>query len=143
MPFTPSILIIDDGDEFRTLMREWLEEAGYNILEAPDGEKGLQLYRANPVPLAIVDIIMPQKEGIETIFELRNDFPDVKIIAISGGGQLGPDSYLNLALAAGADRSLRKPFDGKTLLAAVNMLNLTPAKDMIHPPCSPEARPRC
>lgn len=122
MSLNTAILIIDDCEEFRAMLREWLEKGNYQVVEAADGEKGLLLYRAHPVPLVIVDIIMPKKEGIETILELRRDFPEVKIIAISGGGRLAPESYLNFALAAGAHRTLKKPFDENTILTMVKEL---------------------
>jgi CheY-like chemotaxis protein len=84
------ILIIDDDNQFRAMLREMLERTGYEFLEASDGKEGLKLYRENPT-----DLIMPEKEGIETIIELRRDFPDVKIIAISGGGQIDAEQYLS------------------------------------------------
>ena len=87
------ILIIDDDDQIRRVLRKTLERDGYDVADAPNGKEGIRLYRENPADLVITDIIMPEKEGIETIRELRRDFPEVKIIAISGGGRIGPDSY--------------------------------------------------
>jgi len=113
------ILIIDDEDQFRKMLRQMLERAGYEVREAADGEKGLQLFRQQPADLVITDIFMPEKEGIETIFELRRDFPDVKIIAISGGGRIGGLQSLKHAEGAGAERTLIKPFERRELLQAI------------------------
>jgi CheY-like chemotaxis protein len=99
-----------------------LEGAGYEVAEAPDGTQGIRLYRQQPCDLVITDIIMPEKEGLETIRELRRDFPDVKILAISGGGRIRPDEYLPLAKKFGAHRTLAKPFEQKELLEAVQEL---------------------
>ena len=118
-PARKSILVIDDEESIRLLLRTLLEFEGYMVLEASDGIKGQRLYRNNPTDLVITDLIMPEKEGIETIRDLRREFPDIKIIAISGGGRIGPESYLKMARGLGALRTLRKPFDRKSLLDAV------------------------
>src|SRR5210317_1834310 len=107
----PNILIIDDDNQFRTMLRKMVERNGYEVIEASDGKEGIKLYRKNPTDLIITDLIMPEKDGIETIQELRKDFPDVKIIAISGGGRLGPHDYLHLAKMLGAQRTLTKPIE--------------------------------
>jgi len=99
-----------------------LEDAGYEVEEAADGNIGLQINRENPADLIITDLIMPEKEGIETILELKKDFSDTKIIAISGDSILDPDSYLSVAEQIGAKRSFSKPIDMKELLAAVEEL---------------------
>jgi len=92
------------------------------VLEAADGIEGLEIYRQEPTDLVITDLIMPEKEGIETIIELKRDFPEVKIIAMSGGGRIEPESYLNIAQKLGALQTLTKPFDRKELLEAVHNL---------------------
>jgi len=116
------ILVIDDDDHVRKLVRDILERAGYVAIDAPNGEIGMRLYRMQPVDLIITDIFMPEKEGLETIRELLRDFPDAKIIAISGGGMTGALSYLSLAKSFGALRTLAKPFNRRELLAAVGEL---------------------
>jgi len=116
------ILIIEDEDVVRQMLRDMLERAGHQVVEAPDGEKGIQLYRAEPTDLIITDIIMPKKEGVETIMELREEFPDVKVIAVSGGGRIGPTDYLEIAKRIGAARTFKKPFDRRELLKAVSEL---------------------
>ena len=104
------ILIIDDDALVRRVLRDWLEPHGHEIIEAENGNIGLKLYKQNPADLVITDIVMPDKEGIETIRELRRDFPNAKIIAVSGGGQLMPGSTcLTLAEGLGVQRTLAKP----------------------------------
>ena len=94
----------------------------YEVVAAADGNKGLRLYREDPTDLVVTDIIMPEKEGIETIIDLRREFPEVKIIAMSGGGHGKPDSYLHMAKGLGAQRTLTKPFGKKELLEAIGAL---------------------
>jgi CheY-like chemotaxis protein len=116
------ILIIDDDDQFRTMLRQLIERNGHEVEEASGGKEGIQLYRENPTDLIITDLIMPGKDGIETIQELKKEFPDIKIIAISGGGRLGPQDYLHLAKMLGARRTLTKPIDLPELLKAIDEL---------------------
>ena len=114
-----TILVIDDDESIRILLRTVLELEGYLVLEASDGVAGQQEYGKNPTDLVIMDLIMPGKEGIETIRDLRREFPDVKIIAVSGGGRIGAESYLKMAKGLGALRTLRKPFDRESLVKTV------------------------
>ena len=116
------ILVIDDDIQVRQVLREILERAGYDVVDAPDGKEGIRLYRDNPTDLIITDIIMPEKEGIETILELKRDFPDVKIIAISGGGHCNPEGYLEAATKFGVAHTFTKPLDRKELLEAIQGL---------------------
>ena len=116
------ILIIDDDEQIRKTLRATLEREGHNVVEAPDGYHGVQLFRRKGADLVITDIVMPNKEGLETIRELREDCPDVKIVAISGGGVIEPRFYLYLAQKSGAVRTLAKPFNRSELLAAVDDL---------------------
>jgi CheY-like chemotaxis protein len=99
-----------------------LEDEGYDVLEAPNGKEGIELFKEERADLIICDLIMPEKEGIETIMELRRDFPEVKIIAMSGGGRGGADQYLSSAKSLGANAALIKPFERETLLAVVSEL---------------------
>jgi CheY-like chemotaxis protein len=118
------ILIVDDDLQARAMLRQMLELNGYDIVEAVNGNDAIKIYQNNPTDLIITDLIMPEKEGIETIRELRRDFPDVKIIAISGGGRIGPDAYLTLAKKLGASYTLEKPFRQKEILdAIINIMN--------------------
>jgi len=108
------ILIIDDEERIRALLRELFEDAGYDVVEAPDGVAGLCAYRAQGADVVIMDMIMPQWSGLETIRKLREDFPQAKIIAISGRVDL-----LALAQTSGAIRTLQKPFAPAAVLHAV------------------------
>jgi len=116
------ILIIDDEVQIREVLRTVLERVGYTVSEAGDGVEGLRVYAKGGIDLVVTDIIMPQKGGIDTIMDLRRDFPEVKIIAISGGGMCGEVSYLDMAIGVGADRAIGKPFVLDDFLAAVEEL---------------------
>jgi CheY-like chemotaxis protein len=118
----PKILIIDDEEQIRLVFKEMLGRFGYEVLEATNGEEGLALQREKTADLVITDIIMPDKEGLETIRELRREFPEVKIIAISGGGQIGSDQYLNVAKQFGAMCTLQKPVGLEQLRQEVHRL---------------------
>jgi len=123
-----SILVIDDDQDVRTCVRNILEHSGYSVLEAENGSVGIGIFRNNPVDLIIVDLFMPEKEGIETIIELRKGYPDQKILAISGGiPGYGPDHFLHIATKLGADGTLDKPFNMQQLLAKVETLLDPPA----------------
>ncbi len=117
-----SILIIDDDAQFRAMLRQMLSRAGYEVLEASNGKEGMRTYRDKPTDLVITDLIMPEKEGIETITELRREFPDVGIIAISGGGKMGPEDYLLGAKLLGAQRILTKPLEKEEILEVIKEL---------------------
>ncbi len=117
------ILIIDDDETLRTMVRRMLESAGYqDIEEAADGNIGLKLIQNNTFDLIITDIIMPNKEGIELIMELDQKRPRIKIIAMSGGGKIGAESYLEMAKHLGANRTIAKPFNQSDLLSVVKEL---------------------
>jgi len=116
------ILVIEDVDEVRWMIRRTLEAQGYEVVEASGGIEGVELFREKPTDLIVTDILMPDKEGIEIIRELSSEFPDVKIIAISGGGKMGPYDYLELAKKFGASRTLAKPFGVKELIKIVQEL---------------------
>ncbi|GJL62996.1 MAG: response regulator [Nitrospirales bacterium] len=119
----PSILVIDDDQQVCGVLREAFEVAGYQVNIAGDGHEGTAQYRAAPSDLVILDMLMPGKEGFETIRELRRDFPSIKIIAISGGGEHLHVNLLDLAKQVGANHTLKKPFKMQELLElAASML---------------------
>lgn len=113
------ILIIDDETQIRSMLRLMLERVGYEVIEAADGMEGIRQYRDNPADLIITDLIMPNKDGIGMIIELKKEFPQVKIIAMSGGGVNRPEGYLDGAKKLGATRTLTKPIDRDEMLNAV------------------------
>ncbi|MCK5685925.1 response regulator [bacterium] len=113
------ILIIDDERQVRVILKKMLGDKEFDITTASDGNEGMILFNENPFDLVITDIIMPEKEGIEVINELRANYPDVPIIAISGGGQNAPGHYLEVAKILGANAIFEKPIERKKILNAV------------------------
>ena len=117
-----SILLVDDDDQFRTMLAEVLTVAGYDVREASDGNQGTRLYESWPADLLITDLVMPDKEGLEMILEMKRMHSGVKIIAISGGGRHGSEDYLKIAMAFGAERVLAKPFSHWEILEAIKQV---------------------
>jgi CheY-like chemotaxis protein len=113
------ILIIDDEAQIRSMIRLILERDGYAVTEAPDGVEGIRHFREAPADLIITDLIMPNKDGIGMIIELKKEFPAVRIIAMSGGGLNRPEGYLRGAQKLGAAYTLSKPINRHELLRAV------------------------
>ena len=116
------VLVVEDDPQVRMMLRMMLERAGYEIGEACDGKEAIRSQRDDPADLIITDIIMPETEGLETIMEVRREWPSVPIIAISGGGTEPPEKYLKLAKGLGACRSFPKPVDRDEMLQAVGEL---------------------
>jgi DNA-binding response OmpR family regulator len=116
------ILIIDDNAPTRDILRQALERAGHQVVEAADGRVGIESQRTMPAEVIITDILMPEQEGFETIRELRRDFPTTGIIAMSGGGQIGYDTLLTIAERLGAQHVFQKPFRLRDMLDAVHQL---------------------
>ena len=116
------ILIIEDEEMMREFLRELLEEAGYQVEEAENGKVGVELYRKDPADLVITDLFMPEKDGIEALLELQAEFPEVKVIAVSGGSRMGRTDLLSVVGDLGVQRTFRKPFHMSELLEAVKEL---------------------
>src|SRR3989440_11127078 len=116
------ILVMDDDCTLRGAIRVALEAAGYEVIEAPDGAAGLRLQREQAADLVLVDIFMPERDGLEVIRALRAEIPQPKIVAMSGGGRTGQIEVLRAAAALGAARILRKPFQPRELVTAVHEL---------------------
>jgi two-component system, response regulator, stage 0 sporulation protein F len=112
-----TILIIDDEEMMRVLLRSALKAAGYGVVEAANGRQGLELYRRRPTDLVITDIAMPEMNGLDMILELTRYFLDAKVIAISGEG--GEKNVLDVAKLLGARQTFHKPFSMPQLLDAV------------------------
>ena len=117
--FMPSILLIDDDPFVRAFVRHALGRAGYAVTEAANGREGLRLYAAERPDCVITDLYMPEKEGLETIQEMRRHAHQAPIIAISGGADAYQPNFLKAAKQLGADRILPKPFSIDDLLAQV------------------------
>jgi DNA-binding response OmpR family regulator len=116
------ILVIDDDIDLRVTLQEALQAEGYKVSVAADGAQGIASQRKQPASLLITDIFMPNKEGVETIKDFREEFPTVPIIAISGGGRLKSQGGLLTAKELGAAVILRKPFKISDLLRSVAAL---------------------
>jgi CheY-like chemotaxis protein len=117
------ILVIDDIAQMRALVRRMLERAKHTVIEAEDGERGLTVFAEQDPAIVITDLLMPKKEGIETIQEIRRLRPDAKIIAMSGSEDVrGNSQYLDAAKRLGADAVLAKPFQSAALAAVVDQL---------------------
>lgn len=114
------ILIIDDEPQIQNMLKKLLKEEGYDVFSASDGNEGINMYRANPYDLVITDIIMPEKEGLETIRELKKIDPDVKIIVMTGGSnKYSSDMYLELGVKFGAITAFEKPIRRNELLKKI------------------------
>lgn len=116
------ILIADDEPQVLKMLTQLLEMEGFSVNTAPNGAEALKRFRETSPDLVILDIIMPEMEGIETIQQLKKIQSDLPIIAISGGGKTGPAGYLKLASRLGANHVFAKPVDRRDLLQAIRTL---------------------
>ena len=116
------VLIVDDDEQIRVLLQQMMEWAGFDVLVAENGKIAMQMQLKQPADLVITDLIMPEQEGLETISRLKKDYAGIKIIAISGGGRIGPEAYLPAALELGADLVFSKPFDVQEVVNSVKEL---------------------
>ncbi|MCX8043425.1 MAG: response regulator [Desulfobacterota bacterium] len=116
------ILVIEDDELVMSMLCKVLETEGYTVVRAENGAIGIKKFQEGGIDLVITDLIMPEKEGIETIRELKALDPQVNIIAISGGGILAPEQYLAIAKRLGVQRTFAKPFSRDEILAAVLQL---------------------
>lgn len=113
------ILLIEDIRIERKKIRKWLEEIGCEVVEASNGVEGLECFNTNRPDLVITDMVMPEKEGVEVMIELRRASPDIKIFAMSGAGRSKSGEYLPLAKGLGALRTFAKPIEKGELLDAI------------------------
>ncbi len=115
------VLIVDDNPDSREMLRSLLEMERYEVAVAANGEQALRLQRTTPADVVVTDLFMPDKDGMETIRDLCSEFPQTKIIAMSGVANYKVD-YLSLSLEFGAAKVLRKPFEPDELLDALREL---------------------
>lgn len=113
------ILLIEDDDDLRGVIAQSLTLAGHEVFQAAEGRQGLELFHAGSFDLVLTDLVMPGKEGVETIIELHREKPGLKIIAMSGGMPRS-EFYLNLAAHLGAQRTIAKPFTPTELVAVID-----------------------
>lgn len=113
------ICLIEDDELVRERLAIQLGDLGYEVVQADDGDQGLQLIERDRPDAAIIDILMPGKDGLETITAIRRLRPDIRIIAVSAGGRVGPRIYLDLAKQVGADVTLVKPLQVADLQSAI------------------------
>jgi CheY-like chemotaxis protein len=116
------VLVIDDVLTMRDLVRRMLDRTKHSVIEADDGDTGLTMFSRHSPDLVITDLVMPNKEGIETIREMRRTKGDTKIIAMSGTATRHDHGYLSAAKKLGADAVLAKPFGRGELLALIDEL---------------------
>lgn len=122
-PPSPSrVLLIDDNVDLTSMLSLCLQADGVDVMVAADGEAGLALLRDKPVDVVVTDLFMPDKDGIETIVELKKRYPDVKIVVMSGFTSIGGTDYLGVARELGAVTTLKKPFDPAELSKVVREL---------------------
>ena len=115
-----NILVIDDNPEFRDILRTHLEANGHKTLLAGNGEEGLALLERGGIDIVLTDILMPQRDGVEVLREVKRRWPGLPVIAISGGGWIGANELLGMAERLGADNILQKPVRRDDLLKAVD-----------------------
>ena len=126
------VIIIDDEEDIRIALKEVFVRAGFEVEVASDGNEGMNLLREHGADLVITDVIMPGSDGVETAYNIRREFPETKIIVMSGGGNVASmgyepgaittTAYLASAAAIGADVTLTKPFDREELIKAAKEL---------------------
>lgn len=116
------ILIIEDDASVRNVLNTILKKQGFNVFVAENGKEGAEIFAENSPDLVVTDIIMPEQDGIGFIMNAKQKQPDLKIIAISGGGRITASDHLKVAKGLGANVTLTKPFDPKELIDEIKKL---------------------
>jgi CheY-like chemotaxis protein len=116
------VLIVEDDMDLREMLKMSLLRSGFTVLEAKNGKDAITHFKPALTDLVVTDLIMPEEDGLKVVIKLRELKPSIKIIAISGGGKVGPGSYLNLAKALGADAIYSKPFSINDLTTKIEQL---------------------
>ena len=117
-----SVLVVDDEPGMREMVKQLLLNEGYHVLEASNGKHAMEFLKNETLELVITDIIMEEMDGVEIILEIRENYPDVKIIAMSGGNKISSEDYLESASELGTDRIFTKPFALSDMLNAIKEL---------------------
>jgi len=125
-----SILVIDDDAAVSRTLSLMLTRGGYQVSTAASGRKGLELLASGGFDLVLTDIIMPELDGIEAIRRIRDDYPDLRVIAMSGGGQIHKADFLHMAQVLGADRVIEKPVRSERLLELVKAALAAPTRKL-------------
>jgi len=118
----PGVLIVEDDKELREMLKMSLLRRSFTVFEAENGKDAITHFKPGITDLVVTDLIMPEEDGLKVVIKLRELKPSIKIIAISGGGKVGPGSYLNLAKALGADAIYSKPFSINDLTLKIEQL---------------------
>jgi len=113
------ILVVDDEPLVCEMLQVFLSRVGHHVVIAHDGKRAIHAIEDGPIDLVIADIVMPEKDGLEIITQLKTDRPGLKVIAISGGSRIGNFDFLSMAKALGACATFYKPLDNRELLGAV------------------------
>lgn len=117
------ILIVEDDSDLRELLKSsFLKRGDHLVIDASNGKEALHKFKLLLVDLVITDLVMPEMDGIGLIMELKKLKPSIKIIAISGGGKIGPSNYLSIAETLGANAIFTKPFSIKNMMDKVDEL---------------------
>lgn len=121
----PTVLVIDDDEAVRSSLEMLLEAYDYEVVLARDGRQGVTAFRASAPDIVLVDLMMPVQDGIETIVQIRREWPDAYIVAMSGGARIGSWDGLAAARELGADHAIEKPFEADDLLAILREATVT------------------
>lgn len=114
------ILLVEDNNELRAMLKGAIEKNNHTVIEASNGREALNKFKSLFIDIVITDLLMPEQDGIGLIMELKKLKPDIKIIAISGGGKAGPTNYLNIAKTLGADATFSKPFNLRDIIDEID-----------------------
>jgi DNA-binding NtrC family response regulator len=125
-----SILVVEDDDAYRRSLEQILTKSGFATVEAANGREALSIYNPETFDAVVLDLIMPDVEGIETLTKLRRASPDIRVLAISGGGQIGAKDYLDMASKLGAKETLAKPFTAEAFIGALHRILDAPSASL-------------
>jgi len=118
----PGILVVEDDIDLRGMLKTALERNSFTVFEADNGKEAIAHFKPGVTDVVITDLIMPEEDGLKVIMKIREIKPDIKLVAISGGGKAGPASYLDMAKALGADSVFYKPFSLNDLVVEIKNL---------------------